>query len=164
MRVPASGGTPELLVKREEAEQLYGPQVLPDGTSVLFTASAQTVGLAGVQRWDQAQIVVQSLESGDRKVVLTGGTDARYVPTGHLVYARGNVLYAVPFDMARLEVTAGPVAMVEGVGRSREYGQDVAAAHYGFSETGTLVYVEDSLTESRLAWVDLVGYPKHTCQ
>ena len=157
MRVPANGGTPELLVKPEEGEQVASPHVLPDGTSVLFTATA-SANSRGVQGCDQAQIVVQSLESGDRKVVLTGGTDARYVPTGHLVYARENVLYAVPFDITRLEVTAGPVPMVEGVRRRRVFGLRAANVPYSFSETGTLVYVKDLATEHKLAWVDRSGH------
>ena len=36
----------------------------------------------GPNRWDQAQVVVQSLSSGRRTVLMQGGSDARYVPTG----------------------------------------------------------------------------------
>ena len=37
----------------------------------------------------QAQIVVQSLETGVSKTLIEGGSDARYVPTGHIVYVIG---------------------------------------------------------------------------
>ena len=83
MRVSANGGTPELVIKANEGEQVDGPQLLPDGDSVLFSV---TTG-QGPRGGTQAQIVVQSLRTGERKVVLQGGSDARYVPTGHLVYA-----------------------------------------------------------------------------
>ena len=83
LRVSANGGTPVLIVEAEEGEQVHGPQVLPGGEWVLFTATT----VAGSNRWDEAQIVVQSLDSGERKVLLEGGSDARYLPTGHLVYA-----------------------------------------------------------------------------
>ncbi len=76
----------------------HGPQMLPDGETVLFTL--RTGGA-----WDDAQIVTQSIETGERRVLIEGGSDARYVPTGHLVYALGETLLAVPFDLERLEVT-----------------------------------------------------------
>ena len=104
------GGTPVRLVAVDEKkEAAHGPQLLPGGRAVLFTLA--TAG----SEWNEAQIVVQSLDSGERKVVLRGGRDARYVETGHLVYARSGTLLAVPFDLDRLEVIGGPVPVVEGV-------------------------------------------------
>ena len=64
------------------------------------------------------EIVVQSLTSGERTTLIEGGSDARYVPTGHLVYAVGGRVFAVAFDVQRLEVKGGPVPMVEGVRRA----------------------------------------------
>ncbi len=113
MRVSENGGEPELLVATEQGEQVYGPQILPDGKSVLFTLVA-----APATSWDEAQIIVQSLDTGERKAVVEGGSDGRYVPTGHLVYALEDVLTAVPFDLASLAVTGGPVSIVEGVARA----------------------------------------------
>ena len=76
-RVSANGGTPELIIEEDEGERFDGPQLLRDDW-ILFTVGA------GLGNWDNAQIVVQSLESGERKTLWTG-SDARYVPTGHLV-------------------------------------------------------------------------------
>ena len=65
---------------------------------------------AGVTLWSEADIVVESLTSGDRKILRQGGgMDARYVPTGHLVYVYQNVLYAVPFDVSSPAVKAAAV-------------------------------------------------------
>lgn len=61
---------------------------------------------------------MQSLDSGERKTLIEGGSDARYVPTGHIVYALSGTLLAVPFDVRRLQVTGGPTPVVEGVRRS----------------------------------------------
>jgi hypothetical protein len=47
--------------------------------------------------WITARIVVQSLDKTTRQVLLERGIDARYVPTGHLVYAIDGTLFAVPF-------------------------------------------------------------------
>ncbi len=136
--VSANGGVPEFLFETDEGEQVHGPQILPGGDSVLFTLTSA----AGQSRWDEAQIVVQSLESDDRKLLWPGGSDARYVPTGHLVYALEDVLYALPFDLASLEVTGGPATIVEGVQRATATANFTASANYGFSDGGTLVYVE----------------------
>ena len=83
-RVPAAGGTKELVITMDatKGESGHGPQLLPDGKTVLFTLRS------GDGTWNEAQIVVQSLETGERKVLINGGTDARYLPTGHLVYAQ----------------------------------------------------------------------------
>jgi serine/threonine-protein kinase len=135
MRVSASGGQPEPLVSVKGGELAHGPQMLPGGQAVLFTLATAT----GLDRWDKAQIVVQTLESGERKTLIDGGSDGRYVPTGHLVYAREGVVFAVPFDVRRLEVTGRPVPIIEGVRRS--VGDLTGAAHFSFSNTGSLVYI-----------------------
>ena len=44
MRVPGASGTPELLIPVDEGVAIYGPQMLPDGEWVLFTALAAGQG------------------------------------------------------------------------------------------------------------------------
>jgi len=134
-RVSATGGAPDLVIPARPGERIDGPHLLPDGESVLFSATTD----GGATGWDRAQIVVQSLRTGERTVVLDGGSDARYVPTGHLVYARQNDLFAVAFDADRLTLQGRPARVVEGVTRSTN--ATAATAHYGFSDDGTLVYV-----------------------
>ena len=79
------------------------------------------------------------------------GNQARYVPTGHLVYARRGTLYAAPFDTDRLEVTANPVPVIVGVDVS------LGSHYYDVSETGTLVYRPAPRHDRRLVLVDLDG-------
>ena len=133
-QISANGGIPVRVVATEENQQVFGPQVLAGGASVLFTVASGT----GANRWNEGQIVVQSLESAKRTVLIEGGADARYLPTGHLVYAVGNVLYAIAFDADSLTVSGGPVPMVEGVSRS---GSSTGAANFSVSDQGGLVYV-----------------------
>jgi len=154
MRVSANGGTPELVIPTE-AEQVHGPRILPGGEWVLFTLTRAT----GRTRWDEAQIVVQSLESGERKLLWEGGSDARYVPTGHLVYALEDVLFALPFDLTSLEVLGGPVPVIDGVRRSSSPESTAGTANYGFSARGTLVYLSGSTVGNRgiLALADRSG-------
>ena len=157
MHVSADGGTPEVLIPLEGTEKVgHGPQVLPGEKTLLFT-------LGDGANWEDAQIVVHSLETDERKVLIEGGRDARYVPTGHLVYvvsrgdARdlGRTLLAVPFDVDTLEVTGGPRPMAEGVMTA---GSTTGAAQFSVSDTGSLVYVSGRGLESRtLVWVDRDG-------
>ena len=119
-RIPGSGGTPEQVIAMEDGELAHGPQMLAGSEWVLFTFRPSTTA-----SWDEAQIVVQSLVTEERVVLIEGGRDAQYLSTGHLVYALNNVLFAVPFDVNARRVTGGPVPLVEGVasasrGRSGE--------------------------------------------
>jgi Tol biopolymer transport system component len=165
MRVSANGGTPELLIPAGKNEVMYGPQLLPDGKSVLFSVTTGT----GRTRWDQAQVVVQSLRTGKRMVLRHGGSDARYVPTGHLIYAQGAALFAVSFDVDGLTINSAPVSILEGIQRAGNPAVNTAAANYAVSERGTLVYVGDGILRgfvsgdglgqpaSTLVWVDRAG-------
>jgi serine/threonine-protein kinase len=87
-KVSSAGGTPQPLTTLDElAGDLTHrwPQVLPGGRAVLFTSNTNTGS------YDDAEIMVYSLSSGQRKVVLHGGFYARYLHSGHLVYyARGH--------------------------------------------------------------------------
>jgi Tol biopolymer transport system component len=146
-RVSENGGSPERLVEVAAGEMAASPEMLPGGTTLLFTLAE-----AG-SSWDDAQIVAQSLATGDRNVLVRGGADARYVSTGHLVYAVGATLMAVAFDAGALEVHGGPAPVVEGVRRSTA---DTGAAHFTVSDTGALAYVPGS-GGLALAQVDRTG-------
>ena len=150
MRVSANGGTPEVLVRVGDGEVAQAPQMLPGGQHVLFTLATGTAR----DRSDRSHIVVQSLKSGERKTLIEGGSDARYVPTGHLVYALSGSLYAVAFDAQRLEVKGAPVPIVQGV--SRDTAAVTGAANFGFSGTGSLVYVRGPVSASALLDIGLM--------
>jgi serine/threonine-protein kinase len=161
VRLPANGGAVEVIVPRDEDERLYSPQLLPGGDAVLFTSVPGQPG--GVGGFDDASIVVQSIQGDDRTVVWEGGSAARYLPTGHLVFAQGAALFAIAFDPAMRAVRGGPVPLVNGVRRSANEFTD--AANFAISDTGTLVYMpaEDTAptTSTRVAtsltWVDREG-------
>ena len=149
MRVSATGGTPELVIPAMEGESLYGAQLLPDRNSVLFSATTAD--------WDDGQIVAQSLTTGERTVLVEGGTDAQYVPTGHLVYALGDGLFAMAFDPDSLTVSGGAVPLAQGLRRGVP---NTSVAHYGVSQNGTLVYVPGSsavVGARTFVWVDRDG-------
>jgi serine/threonine protein kinase/Tol biopolymer transport system component len=157
MRVSADGGTAEVLIKGSivnAAKEGFParPLMLPDGKTLLFTNNTGSDP-------SNYQIGVQSLKSGERKILIRSGLAATYCPTGHLVYSlvnnnTGNLL-AIPFDLDSLEVKGGSVPLLEGIG--------VAA----ISDSGTLVYVPQpavaagaasaASSANTLVWVDRQG-------
>ncbi len=152
MRVSATGGTPEIAVKIRAGELASQPQLLPDGRTLLFTLSKT----AGLDRWDKSQIVAQSLKSGERRVLVEDGFDAQYVPTGHIIYARGGVLFAVRLDLERLQVIGAPVPMVEGVRGSPGTGAPYVLA----VSNGSLAYVTGPISAAGLEDQALVRYDR----
>ena len=159
MKVSANGGKPEVLIAMKDAVG-DTPQMLPDGENLLFTFSARTGGVKTAKDWDQAQIVVQSLKTGARKTLIEGGSAARYISTGHIVYAFAGTLRAVPFDVKRLEVRGGAVPVIEGVLRAPS--AQTGVAHFSISDNGTLVYVPGAVAPGDggtevLAFADRAG-------
>jgi dipeptidyl aminopeptidase/acylaminoacyl peptidase len=125
----------------EAGEEADGPQILPGGNTLLFTI-AKTAD--GPSRWDTARVVVQSLESRERKTVFEGGSAARYIPTGHLLYVRGGTIFAVPFDVSRGRVSGQAVGVVPGVRRTA--GGVTGGAQFAVSNNGHLFYIAGPLT------------------
>jgi serine/threonine protein kinase len=153
LRVSPNGGIAETLVPGKDGELAEGPQVLPGGQHVLFTLAKGTAP----DRWDKAHIVVQTLKSGQRKTLIEGGADARYVPTGHIVYALSGRMFAVAFDLERLEVRGDAVPVIDGVSRGAT--NATGASQFSVSSTGSLVYVPGPVSASarQLALIDRKG-------
>lgn len=151
MRVSANGGTPTLLIPAAEGESMYGPELLPDGDSVMFSVTKDQ----GPARWDVAQIVVQSLSSGRRTVLVEGGSHAHYLSSGHLVYGSQGAIFGIGFDAERLTTIGGAVPLVQNV--QRTVGVRAAAWHYAVSDDGTLVYVPDGGSLNSVVWVNRNG-------
>jgi Tol biopolymer transport system component len=151
-RVSADGGTPESIIEAELSNVStvgipLAPRMLPDRKTVLFTNVFNTSDMSSMQ------IAIQSLESGERKV-LVGGLDAMYLSSGHLVFSQVNnnirSLVAAPFDLDTLEVKGGPVPLLESISTG------------ALSDSGTLVYIPGTngsgLASLRsLVWVDKKG-------
>ena len=147
MRVSASGGPCETLTTSDVQDVRKGhhrsPQILPGGKAVLF-------GIAAPGGTDESQIAVLDLASRKHRVLDQRGTSARYVSSGHLVYARSGTIFAVPFDVDRLMAMGPEVLAIDGVQWSEENG----ATDYTFSTTGTLVYTSSETAHRTLAWID----------
>lgn len=143
-RIPNGKDEAETLLELNEGEICGTPQLLPGGKWILFSVTTE----ARQNPWESAQVVIQSLTSGERRILSTLGVSPRYVPTGHLVFVRGNNLFAVPFNLRTMQVQGEASPILSGV---RTTG---ATADYDFSDTGSLVYItggsEDTSVNTRL--------------
>jgi Tol biopolymer transport system component len=148
--VSEGGGDERMLTKPDIAKDELGhwwPQILPDGDHVIFTAYRTPI--------DRATIEVLSIRTGKRKVLFTGGVFGFYVPSGHLLYAAGEAIRAVPFDLKQLAVTGSPLPVVDSVAMNPTDG----AAAFDVSQNGTLAYmpVSSYVNQSDLVLVDRRG-------
>jgi serine/threonine-protein kinase len=154
MRYPAAGGPPERIGRLESGESAINAQILPDREHVLLTI----VTGASIRQPSRGSVVIQSVKTNERRTLIDGGSDARYVPSGHIVYAQDGVLHALPFDATRLVATGQPVRVVEGVRYSI---RPAATAQFSVSDTGTLLYVPGPVSPASarldLAFIDRKG-------
>jgi len=132
MRVSSSGGTPVPLTTLAEDEAIQAwPQVLPGGRGVLYTSSRVTGA------FNDANLVVQPLPGGAPTVIQRGGYHGVYVRSGHILYVHNGALFALPFDLNRLEAVGASARVIDKIRANAITG----GAHFAVSGTGTLVYM-----------------------
>jgi serine/threonine-protein kinase len=153
VRIRDSGGpiepVTELDVKNGERSHRFA-DLLPGGEAIIYT-----VAFDGINSYDDARIDLWDLNTRQKTTLVAGGTSPVYSPSGHIIYARGGKLLAVPFDIGRREVTGSPFEVVDGVMMSRNTG----AAHFSLSDRGDLAYVPGATDGGNrtLVWVDRSG-------
>jgi Tol biopolymer transport system component len=135
-RCPANGGALVPLTTPESGETSHRfPQVLPTAKAVLFTLAP---GRGDTP--DTNSIVMQRLDTGERKTLWKGGTFGRYLPSGHLVFVSQNTLFAAPLDLTRMEIVGTPRPVAQGVGTSVVSD----SAFFDVSQTGLLAFAHES--------------------
>ena len=143
-RVPASGGTPSIILdSAPDGGRASSPQVLPGQNAVLFTLVGGDPSLN--------RIAVHSFSTGKTKIVTRAGAYGRFLPAGYLTYIRQGTLYATAFDIHRLETTGSPVPVIDGISYDSTFG----LAQLDFSRTGTLVYRKNG--GAVVKWIDETG-------
>jgi len=134
VRVSSGGGKPETLTTIGDGEVTQRwPHVLPGSKAVLYSGHTATTA------WDDARVTLQVLPNGPRRILQRGGYFARYVPSGHILYIHESTLFAMPFDLDRLEVTGQAVPVLEGV-NSTPAGGAAGSAQFSVSDTGVIAY------------------------
>jgi len=152
-RVSAEGGEPQAItaLNPEKGEHSHEfPRFLPDGRSVVFT-----VWTGG--NYADSRIEVFRLDDHPprRRPLIEGGSHASYLPTGHLLYARGDTLFAVPFKLSTFEISGNPIKIQESVFSTPEIGLPI----YSVADNGAFVYAPGAASSSgkRLVWLNRKG-------
>ena len=149
LRLPATGGAGTPILKLANGEGFHShPQILPGGKAMLLQA------IGGAAGQDNFTVDVVSIADRARKTLARGVGSPRYLPSGHLVYTKRATMFAVPFDLERMETRGTPVAVLEDVA----YDPLTYGAQYNVSRTGTLVYRRrDGDSSTTVQWLDTTG-------
>jgi serine/threonine-protein kinase len=156
--VSADGGKPESLTTPDPKREEYShrlPSWLPNGKAVLFTVMIHAFD-------SQPRLALLRLDTREWHVLLQDAADARYVPTGHLVFLEQGTLMAVRFDPAGPEVIGQPFPLVENVMQAfaTNSNHNTGAGQFSVSDSGALVYVAGGILpdmQNSLVWVDQRG-------
>ena len=149
--VPEEGGTPSQLVTRRPDElQTTWPQLLDEDKLLLYSAGS------GGTSFSQTKTFLTDLGTGDRFQLAEGGTYARYVATGHVVYTDGaGTVFARPVDLTARRATGPPFPVQAGV---RVAYWNTGAASLQVSPSGTAAFVLGSTHAlHRIGWVNRTG-------
>jgi serine/threonine-protein kinase len=151
VRIPASGGAPTTIVEAAPGEvSLLSPQILPGGKAVLYVAYKDP-------DLNTANVEVYSFADRRRKKLVAKGTSAHYLSSGHLIYMQEGTLFAVPFDVERLETRGPAAAILDDVAWVGQSGY----ANIDSARNGTLIYRFGGdpvgLGLSSIGWLDSAG-------
>jgi serine/threonine-protein kinase len=117
----------------------HWPHVLPDAKHALYTLEVDG------KPYSEARIMLLSLADGQSRLLIDGGSDARYVPTGHIVYWRAGDIWSVPFDLRSRQLTGEPAVVIRNVMLAEANGH----AHLAIADNGTVAYVAGADAEGQ---------------
>jgi Tol biopolymer transport system component len=157
-RVAPSIGRPEPLTRLAPGEVSHRlPHAVRGLGAVLFTVFESDFDKR------HARVDVLDRGTGERRTLAENAADARYVSTGHVLFARRGSLVAVPVDPGTLLPRGGEVGMVDGVMQALNVPYvdvETGAAQFDVADDGTLVYVPGGVVPDvmrRLVRVDRLG-------
>jgi eukaryotic-like serine/threonine-protein kinase len=155
-KVPVQGAPVGLTTAGDSFGQRM-PWPLPGGRALLYTVRKR------YWTWGDEEVVALPLPNGQPRILLTDAADARYLPTGHLVFLRRGTLYAVAFDAERLEVRGPQVALLGSVAQSISAwnADDISGAgQFAIATNGTLAWLRSTTVSppsAELVAVDRAG-------
>ncbi|MCG6925344.1 MAG: serine/threonine-protein kinase [Acidobacteria bacterium] len=149
-RIPSEGGDAERITTPDRTRGELGhwwPQILPGGRTAIFTAFCTPL--------DTSRVEAVDLQTGEVRDVVDGGFFGRYVPSGHLLYVKGDRLFAAPFDPVGATVTGPAQSVLDDV----YVAQTEALSLLDVSVDGTLAWLPGSVAdpEREIVWVDREG-------
>jgi len=151
VKIPDSGGTPQpmtqLDAQRKEITHRF-PEALPGGKAVLFTTSTRA------NNFEQATVDVLVLATGERKTLIRGATFPRYLHSGHILYTNNGTVFAIAFDLDKLEVRGSPVPVLSNV----LYQSNIGYSHLSASRDGVVIHRRGGRARSgNIHWLGLSG-------
>ncbi len=143
MEIGASGGRARVLLPSMRNATALTMWPLPKSRGVVYTRCAGNCSV-------ESSIYVLDLRSDSDRLLVPNAAGAWYSPTGDLLYtARTAGLYAMAFDLGRLEVTGGAVPVIP----------DVVPGRFTLSASGAVLYTTSTGagSSSELMWVSRDG-------
>ena len=130
-RVSAQGGKPEALTMLDKAETgHYWPSFLPDGRHFLYLGWSADAGSRAV--------FVATLDSKEKKRVMTAESNAAYAAPGFVVYHREATLFAQAWDSKSLALTGEPLHIADELAFNATNGR----GSFDASQNGALLYFQ----------------------
>jgi len=154
-KVPASGGSPEILVPRDGPEgvpmERLAPQLMPDGRHLLYTAIPGNKVFTA----QYAEIRVRDLETGNEVVLMKDAGAGRYLASGHLLAARGSGLFVVaPLDTGTFRIPGPAVPLAPEISTE----SDGVLTLFEATADGTAVFLPaEREGGDQLEWLGLDG-------
>jgi Tol biopolymer transport system component len=146
---PGGGDLKEVTTRDTKLDETYHdcPSFLPDGRHFIYVAWSG--------KPENRAVYAGSLDSADRKRLMSAESNAAYVAPGYILFLRGRTLMARPFDANRLEFTGEPSAIVDDVAAD----QSGEVAGFSVSPSGVIVYrkIAAGAGTQQLMWVDRSG-------
>ena len=127
------------------------PYLLPGSDALIYTEGP-------ADNLEGAHINLLRQSTGEVTTIIPNAYNARYAPSGHIVFMRGGALWAVPFDVEQLRTIGAERTVLQGVQTNDQRGP----TPYAFSDDGLLVYLPGGVTnagalKTTLIWVDRDG-------
>ncbi|HKV77254.1 MAG TPA: protein kinase [Candidatus Sulfotelmatobacter sp.] len=150
-RISASGGTPVEITKldasRSETSHRW-PVFLPDQRHFLYLAA----NFSG--EFDKDAIFMGSLDSNEKRIVISASSNAAYAEPGYLLYMRNNSLVAQHFDTRTYELSGEPRTISDRV----QYFPTTDLALFAVGSNGTIVVqTGNGADKSELQWFGRSG-------
>jgi serine/threonine-protein kinase len=165
----STGETREITTRDESARERSHrwPSVVPGTRNVLF--ECQFLG----QDYDQSDVRMVSLDSGEVTTIYRGGGAPRATMSGELLFVQDNTMFAIAWD-GRNPVSSGlPIPVLENVEASvGNQEDDDGSAQYAVDHSGNLLYIDRGGSEgeiTQMAWYEYetdeitpLGPPSHS--
>jgi len=150
-RVSSAGGAPIQVTtpdaSRSETSHRW-PVFLPDGKHFLYLAA----NFSG--QFDKNVILLSSLDSSEKRTIVSSDSNAAYAEPGYLLYRRDNALVAQRFDPRTYALSGEPRTISDGV----QYFPQTDLALFGVAGNRTLVVqTGKGAAKSQLIWFDRSG-------